>query len=76
MSSFPVDGIIGEYSGNDLTIKATFTVFLGIALYNSIELLVLIFCLIPPLSWPLLLESTAFHSARGHPAILELHPEV
>lgn len=43
MSSFPVDGIIGEYSGNDLTIKATFTVFLGIALYNSIELLVLIF---------------------------------
>jgi hypothetical protein len=37
------NGIIGEYSGNDFSIKATFTVFLGIALYNSIELMVLIF---------------------------------
>ncbi|KAJ5089619.1 hypothetical protein N7532_008303 [Penicillium argentinense] len=43
MSSGSENGIIGEYSGNDFTIKATFTVFLGIALYNSIELLVLIF---------------------------------
>ncbi|KAJ5620616.1 hypothetical protein N7510_004600 [Penicillium lagena] len=43
MSNNAVNGIIGEYSGNDFTIKATFTVFLGIALYNSLELLVLIF---------------------------------
>lgn len=43
MSSDSENGIIGEYSGNDFTIKATFTVFLGIALYNSLELLVLIF---------------------------------
>lgn len=43
MSSDSENGIIGEYSGSDFTIKATFTVFLGIALYNSLELLVLIF---------------------------------
>ncbi|KAJ5596580.1 hypothetical protein N7450_003038 [Penicillium hetheringtonii] len=43
MSSASENGIIGEYSGNDFVVKATFTVFLGIALYNSIELMVLIF---------------------------------
>ncbi|KAF9890440.1 hypothetical protein FE257_005845 [Aspergillus nanangensis] len=43
MAAPAVDGVIGEYSGNDLKIKATFTVFLGIALYNSLELMVLIF---------------------------------
>ncbi|KAJ5645124.1 hypothetical protein N7507_011135 [Penicillium longicatenatum] len=37
------NGIIGEYAGDDFTTKATLTVFLSIALYNSIELLVLIF---------------------------------
>lgn len=43
MASGSENGIIGEYLGNDFTIRATFTVFLGIALYNSIELMVLIF---------------------------------
>ncbi|KAJ5083373.1 hypothetical protein N7456_012800 [Penicillium angulare] len=43
MSDSYNDGMIGDYSANDFTIKATFTVFLGIALYNSLELLVLIF---------------------------------
>ncbi|KAJ5958911.1 uncharacterized protein N7479_006061 [Penicillium vulpinum] len=43
MSDFSVDGVIGEYSGQDFSVKATFTVFLCIALYNSLELLVLIF---------------------------------
>ncbi|KAJ5539629.1 hypothetical protein N7513_007961 [Penicillium frequentans] len=37
------NGVIGEYSGDDFATKATLTVFLSIALYNSIELLVLIF---------------------------------
>ncbi|KAJ6096366.1 hypothetical protein N7486_007112 [Penicillium sp. IBT 16267x] len=37
------NGIIGEYSGDDFTTRVTLTVFLAIALYNSIELLVLIF---------------------------------
>lgn len=43
MSDISTDGIIGQYSGDDFTVKAIFTTFLGIALYNSIELLVLIF---------------------------------
>ncbi|KAJ5924578.1 hypothetical protein N7466_008765 [Penicillium verhagenii] len=43
MSTSSANGIIGEYAGDDFTIKVTFTVFLGIALYNSIELLILIF---------------------------------
>ncbi|KAJ5638635.1 hypothetical protein N7528_001025 [Penicillium herquei] len=43
MSNAYLDGIIGEYSEDNFTVKATFTVFLGLALYNSIELLVLIF---------------------------------
>ncbi|OJJ43176.1 hypothetical protein ASPZODRAFT_136735 [Penicilliopsis zonata CBS 506.65] len=36
------DGIVGAYTGNDFTVRATFTVFLGIALYNSAELIVLV----------------------------------
>ncbi|KAF4764780.1 hypothetical protein N7455_003942 [Penicillium solitum] len=43
MSDVFTNGMIGEYSGNDFTTRATFTAFLAIALYNSIEQLVLIF---------------------------------
>lgn len=61
MSDVFTNGIIGEYSGNDFTTKATFTTFLGIALYNSLELLVLIFALFHRYSglyfWSLLLST-------------------
>lgn len=43
MSDAFTSGVIGKYSGNDFTLKATFTVFLCIALYNSLELYVFIF---------------------------------
>ncbi|KAJ5787679.1 hypothetical protein N7457_002669 [Penicillium paradoxum] len=37
------DGIVGAYTADDLTVKITFTTFLALALYNSLELAVLIF---------------------------------
>lgn len=36
-------GVRGGYDGHNLAIKVTFTTFLGIALYNSTELVILIF---------------------------------
>jgi hypothetical protein len=39
----PTNGVRGGYDGNNLAIEVTFTTFLGIALYNSIELVILIF---------------------------------
>jgi hypothetical protein len=43
MSNISVNGITGAYTENDFAIRVTFTTFLGIALYNSLELIVLIF---------------------------------
>lgn len=42
-SDQPADGVRGGYDGHSFAVKATFATFLGIALYNSIELIVLIF---------------------------------
>lgn len=42
-SSQPTDGLRGAYEGHSVAVKATFASFLAIALYNSIELVVLIF---------------------------------
>ncbi|KAL5355631.1 hypothetical protein BJX96DRAFT_141603 [Aspergillus floccosus] len=38
-----LDGIVGAYHGDNFHIKVVFTTFLGIAMYNAIELIVLIF---------------------------------
>ncbi|KAL4893306.1 hypothetical protein BDV59DRAFT_193160 [Aspergillus ambiguus] len=38
-----LDGIVGAYHGDNFSIKVIFTTFLGIALYNALELIVLIF---------------------------------
>src|SRR6059058_1609769 len=43
MSNLALDGVVGAYTGDDFAIKVIFTTFLGIALYNSVELTVLIF---------------------------------
>ncbi|KAJ5698484.1 hypothetical protein N7462_000489 [Penicillium macrosclerotiorum] len=38
-----VDGMVGAYTGNNYVKALTFTTFLGIALYNSVELAILVF---------------------------------
>ncbi|EAU30323.1 conserved hypothetical protein [Aspergillus terreus NIH2624] len=38
-----LDGIVGAYHGDNFHVKVVFTTFLGIAMYNAIELIVLIF---------------------------------
>lgn len=42
-TSAPGDGITGGYTGNSLGIKITMATFTGIAWYNAIELIVLVF---------------------------------
>ena len=39
----PGEGITGGYEGNSLTLKVCIAFFLGLAMYNVLELLVLIF---------------------------------
>ncbi len=39
----PGQGITGGYEGNSLTLKVCIAFFLGLAIYNVVELLVLIF---------------------------------
>lgn len=43
VSTSPSDGITGGYSGNDLGLEIAMATFTGVAWYNAIELLVLVF---------------------------------
>ena len=41
-SSTPGSGITGGYNGNSLAIKAVIAVFVGLSIYNAIELIALV----------------------------------
>lgn len=41
--STPPDGLIGGYHGGDMTVKILMIVFMSIALYNALELVILLF---------------------------------
>jgi hypothetical protein len=57
----PVDGIVGSYTGNSFALQAFIASLLGLALYNALELIVLVFSIFHAYTglyfWSLLIAS-------------------